>query len=100
MRTTAIRDATRRAWFEDARGSGRRLQVTCHSDKRRVVLSIWHHDTCTAAVQVPIDETPGLIAHLADCLSGSVTYDPAEQPRTRASITARLWDRVRAVRAR
>ena len=58
-----------REWFTDPRGVDRQLQLTCHSDARRVVLSIWHDKTCAGTFQLPLEETPRLIAHLADCLS-------------------------------
>jgi hypothetical protein len=85
-----------RAWFDDARGPGRRLQVTAHGDT--IVFSTWHDDVCAASSQVPIAAAPQLIAHLAECLSqATITVAPAPvraaEPRSTHSRIRRAIDR-------
>jgi len=78
MATNALRTSgSNREWFVDPRGVERRLQVTGHGDARTVVLSIWRGNACTGTFQLPVEETPRLIAHLADCLSASMPETPS-----------------------
>ena len=69
MTIGAIRYGSSREWFADPRSADRRMQVTCHGEAQRVVLSIWQGNACTATFQLPLADSPRLIAHLADCLS-------------------------------
>jgi hypothetical protein len=81
MAMNALRlGSVNREWFVDPRGPDRRMQATRHSDAQRIVLSIWRGDTCTATFQLPIEDAPRLIGHLADCLSAGITRDADRLP--------------------
>ena len=49
----------------DARGEGRALRVTWHSEARIVVLSVWKDNVCTATVRLHPDQAASLIEALA-----------------------------------
>jgi hypothetical protein len=87
-----LRRESNREWFIDRRAPERRLQVTWHPDQGTAVLSIWNGDVCTSTFQLPIDEAPRLIAHLADGLSSAMSHDVVALSPTKAreSWTTRL----------
>jgi len=104
MPTHALRtDAANREWFVDPRGAERRLQVTGHGDAHTVVFSIWRENACTGTFQLPVEDTPHLIAHLADCLAATMP-----EPRGDAHAVSRrspvgpdrVGDAVARLRAR
>jgi len=49
----------------DARGGGRALRVTWHSEAAVVVLSVWRDNVCTATVRLHPDDVVALIETLA-----------------------------------
>ncbi len=49
--------------------------MTWHPEHATAVLSIWNGDVCTSTFQLPIDEAPRLIAHLAEGLSSAMSHD-------------------------
>ncbi|MEX0427866.1 hypothetical protein AB3X52_09560 [Nocardioides sp. DS6] len=51
--------------FLDARGDGRALRVSWHSEAGVVVLSVWRDNVCTATVRLPPEDVVGLIETLA-----------------------------------
>jgi len=59
--------------FLDARGPGRALRVSWHSEAAVVVLSLWTGGTCTGSFRLPVEDVPALIDALRDGLVGS--YD-------------------------
>ena len=76
MAAPARRESARE-WFIDRRAPERRLQVTWHPKQRTAVLSTWNGDVCTSSFQLPIEDAPRLIAHLADGLASAMTDDAA-----------------------
>jgi hypothetical protein len=59
--------------FLDARGSGRALRVSWHSEADVVVLSLWSGGTCTGTFRLQVEDVPDLIDTLRDGLARS--YD-------------------------
>jgi hypothetical protein len=59
--------------FLDARGSGRALRVSWHSEADVVVLSLWSGGTCTGTFRLQVEDVPDLIETLRDGLARS--YD-------------------------
>jgi len=59
--------------FLDARGPGRALRVSWHSEADIVVLSLWTGGTCTGSFRLPVEDVPDLIDALRDGLVRS--YD-------------------------
>jgi hypothetical protein len=59
--------------FLDARGSGRALRVSWHSEADVVVLSLWSGGTCTGTFRLPVEDVPDLIDALREGLVRS--YD-------------------------
>jgi hypothetical protein len=59
--------------FLDARGPGRALRVSWHSEADVVVLSLWTGGTCTGSFRLPVQDVPDLIDALRVGLAGS--YD-------------------------
>jgi hypothetical protein len=59
--------------FLDARGSGRALRVSWHSEADVVVLSLWHGGTCSGSFRLRIEDVPDLVATLRAGLAHS--YD-------------------------
>lgn len=57
--------------FLDARGSGRALRVTWHSEADVVVLSLWTGAACSGSFRLPVDEVPDLIDALRAGLDGA-----------------------------
>jgi hypothetical protein len=57
--------------FLDARGSGRALRVSWHSEADVVVLSLWHGGTCTGSFRLPVQDVPDLIDALREGLDRS-----------------------------
>jgi hypothetical protein len=50
--------------FLDARGSGRALRVSWHTEAGLVVLSLWHGNVCSGTFRLSVDEVPELIEML------------------------------------
>jgi hypothetical protein len=50
--------------FVDARGGGRALRVSWHSESDLVVLSLWRDNVCTGSFRLALDEVPDLVAML------------------------------------
>lgn len=48
----------------DARGPGRMLRVSWHTDRELVVLSMWRDNVCTASFRLAADEALDLIGVL------------------------------------
>jgi hypothetical protein len=97
-----LRRESNREWFIDRRAPERRLQVTWHPEHATAVLSIWNGDVCTSTFQLPIDEAPRLIAHLADGLSSAMSHGAFALSPTneRESWGSRLLDAIADVIAR
>ena len=57
--------------FLDARGSGRALRVSWHSEADVVVLSLWSAATCTGTFRLPVEDVPDLIDALREGLARS-----------------------------
>ena len=91
--------AANRSWFEDDRVPPRRLQVTHHPERRVVVLSVWHEETCTATFQLPVADAPALIEVLVDSLATAARPVAAPSPTldvTGLDVTGTPWHRVRS----
>jgi hypothetical protein len=76
--------------FLDARGSGRAMRVTWHSEADVVVLSLWAGRTCSGSFRLPVDEVPDLIDALRAGLDGAYA---ARRPPARMDRLGR--DRTR-----
>ena len=51
--------------FLDARGDGRALRVSWHTEADMVVLSLWRDNVCTGTFQLDVDDVPALLEVLA-----------------------------------
>lgn len=61
--------------FLDARGSGRVLRASWHTDAGVVVLSLWREGTCAGSFRLEIEDVPALIGLLRRALDDA--YDDA-----------------------
>ena len=77
------------AWFADDRGIERRLKVSWHPERRMLVLSLWHEDTCTATFRLPVADVARLVSTLVDAL-GQAATDAAHPPGPAARTKHRL----------
>jgi hypothetical protein len=85
----------RRVYVPDAANDEFFLRVTHHAPERLFVVSTWQHDVCTAAVRVPVEAAPELIALLANGL-GAAAAVPVPPPTAPAPPARRWWDRALA----
>ncbi len=76
----------------DARGQGASLQVTRHSEQRKVVLSHWRDGTCVASTPVDLAELPALIGVLAEALGDAAATVPSSI--TQSPAMPSLWQRL------
>jgi hypothetical protein len=67
--------------FLDARGSGRALRVSWHTEAGVVVLSLWHGGTCSGSFRLPVDEVPDLVEALRQGLAGAYDVHSARLAR-------------------
>jgi hypothetical protein len=51
--------------YLDARGDGRALRVSWHSEADLVVLSLWRDNVCVGTFQLEFDDVPRLLDQLA-----------------------------------
>ncbi len=61
--------------FLDARGDGRALRVTRHTQSGLVVLSLWRDGSCVGTFRLPVEEVPDLVEVLLGGLRQA--YDDA-----------------------
>lgn len=54
------------AVFTDARGDGRALRVSWHSEDEVVVLSFWRGRRCTSTFRLSAEQIPDLLKSLAE----------------------------------
>ncbi|MBU2695452.1 MULTISPECIES: hypothetical protein [Pimelobacter] len=47
--------------YLDARGDGRALRVSWHTEAEVVVLSLWRDNVCTGTFQLAAEDVPGLL---------------------------------------
>ena len=66
--------------FVDARGGGRALRVSWHSESDLVVLSLWRDNVCAGSFRLSVDEVPDLIATLRTGLDQA--YAATSRPAT------------------
>jgi hypothetical protein len=84
-----------RTWFFDSRTPVRRMAVSAHPDEGVVVISLWQGDRCAGTFRLPVQQTPAMIAALADALvSGAAPSGTMEAERRLPSV-ARWWRRRR-----
>jgi hypothetical protein len=57
--------------FLDARGGGRALRVSWHTDSGVVVLSLWSGSSCTGSFRLPAEDVPQLVDALREGLDRS-----------------------------
>ncbi|GAA4824592.1 hypothetical protein ACFQ0K_17660 [Nocardioides caeni] len=69
------------AAYLDARGDGRTMRVSWHSEADVVVFSLWRDNVCTGSLQLATEDVPGLIDLLADGFSGQEASTVAASPR-------------------
>jgi hypothetical protein len=55
--------------FFDTRADGRTLRLSWHEASGTFVLSIWHHDTCTASFRLDSSEAPRLLYAVSSALA-------------------------------
>ena len=77
----------RREWFNDARDSGRRMEVSWHRDEQIVIVSLWQGSLCRATFRMPIADAPDAIRVLADAL-GDAASGPLSRPVPSGSAPA------------
>ncbi len=70
--------------FFDARGGGRALRVSWHSETEIVVLSLWRENVCIGSFRLSIDEVPDLIELLRAGLDAA--YDDAARGHRISSV--------------
>lgn len=68
----------RRTLFIDERGAG--MRVTWHAERRFVVLSLWHGDTCVGTFRLTVEEAARLAAFLVGHLGSLAAGAPAAGP--------------------
>lgn len=76
--------------FSDARGHGRTLRVSWHTDEGLVVLSLWDAGRCTGSVRLGPGDVPELIHALALGLAApaaAVAAGPVAATIARAAAT-------------
>ncbi|WP_141005038.1 hypothetical protein [Nocardioides humi] len=69
------------AAYLDARGDGRALRVSWHSEAELVVLSLWRDNVCTATFQLDVADVPGLVDLLSARFAAETTESAAVSPR-------------------
>ncbi|HET6953429.1 MAG TPA: hypothetical protein VFI47_23830 [Acidimicrobiales bacterium] len=90
------RHIRRRVLIEDVRRDGHLLRVTWHPERRQYVLSTWHGEVCTGAVQVDVAGGAELASLLVDGLAAAATLPrEAGRPPARSGLPG-LVDRLRA----
>ena len=72
-------------WAWDARGGGRAVRVSAHSESGLLNLSLWREDLCVGTVRLRPDEAATLIGGLTDGLAAL-----AARPRTVGPDSATL----------
>ncbi len=70
--------------FFDARGDGRALRVSWHSESEMVVLSLWRDNVCVGSFRLSVDEVPDMIDLLRAGLDAA--YDDVAQHRHISSV--------------
>jgi hypothetical protein len=66
-----------RTWFVDVRSPTRRMAVTVHPDRGIAIISLWQAEKCTATFRMPLHDSPGLIAALAEGLAATNPGPPS-----------------------
>ncbi len=61
--------------FLDARGDGRALRVTWHSESGVMVFSLWRGRVCAGTFRLPVEDVPSLVEMLRNSLEEA--YDDA-----------------------
>jgi hypothetical protein len=76
--------------FLDARGDGRALRATWHSEAGVVVFSLWRDRVCAGTFRLPVEDAPVLIEMLRSSLEQA--YDDARDSfdDARGSFLARF----------
>ncbi len=89
-------------WIFDARGAGRGVRVSAHTEAGFLVLSTWKADVCVGTVRLLPDEAAQLVSTIADGLARLATADVdtagAERDRRLAALESRLDDLSQAAR--
>ena len=80
----------RRVRIADARDEGRHLDVSWHDERRLVVLSLWHGETCRATFQLPVENAPALMRALTDALTDALADHPAVRKRPHGATPSTL----------
>jgi hypothetical protein len=57
--------------FLDARGGGRSLRVSWHTEAGIVVLSLWSGASCTGSFRLPAEDVPQLVEALREGLDAA-----------------------------
>ncbi len=70
--------------FFDARGDGRALRISWHSESEMVVLSLWRDNVCVGSFRLAVDEVPDVIDLLRAGLDAA--YDDATRRRRISSV--------------
>jgi len=52
--------------FEDVRTNGRSMRVSCHAERRAVVVSLWHDTVCRGSFRLAAGDLDRFIATLAE----------------------------------
>lgn len=52
--------------YLDARGDGRALRVSWHTEAELVVLSLWRDNVCTGTFQLAVEDVPALLDVLSE----------------------------------
>lgn len=63
-------------WFADERGIDRRMKITWHPERKLLVLSLWHEDTCTATFRLGVAEVPRLVGTMVEALGNAARGAP------------------------
>jgi hypothetical protein len=65
--------------FDDMRDNGRRMRISCHTDRDAVVVSLWHDTLCRGSFRLAADDLDRLISTLSEM---SLSLRPAAVPAT------------------
>jgi hypothetical protein len=65
--------------FDDMRDNGRRMRISCHTDRDAVVVSLWHDTLCRGSFRLAADDLDRLVSTLSEM---SLSLRPAAVPAT------------------
>jgi len=87
-------------WIFDARGAGRGVRVSAHTEAGFLVLSTWKSDVCVGTVRLLPDEASQLVGAISDGLARLATANSAAASSVAGPVEAEQDRRLSALEAR